>query len=106
MSSRAYYKKYYKANTEKRRLVTLRTRQKRRARALLALGGKCVRCGFSDPRALQIDHKHGGGTAARKKDSRDAQTEVLRGVVRPYQLLCANCNWIKRAERGEYGRKR
>lgn len=90
----------------KRQAVTVRSRRKRRMKALDLLGGRCCHCGYDDSRALQIDHKHGGGTAARMKDSRDAVSEVLKGKLKPYQLLCANCNWIKRAERGEYGRRK
>jgi hypothetical protein len=73
-----------------------------RRRAIEILGGKCVRCGFSDPRALQIDHVNGGGT----KEIRVIQNfgiyrKILDGNTSDYQLLCANCNWIKRAENHE-----
>lgn len=65
------------------------------------LGGKCVRCGFSDSRALQLDHINGGGL----RDKRSTATryrQILSGKsVGEFQLLCANCNWIKRAENGE-----
>ena len=33
-----------------------RTYQRSRDRAFEVLGRACVRCGFADPRALQIDH--------------------------------------------------
>ena len=29
--------------------------------------GKCMICGFTDPRALQIDHVNGGGAKERKE---------------------------------------
>ena len=38
-----------------------RYRARVRAKALDHLGNVCVRCGFSDPRALQIDHVNGNG---------------------------------------------
>ena len=73
------------------------------------LGGKCLRCGFKDSRALQIDHINGGGYAERKKIAGTMATwymHVLReldaGKKNKYQLLCANCNWIKRFENGEH----
>lgn len=71
-----------------------------------ALGGKCVRCGFSDPRALQIDHVNGGGSKERKERgfSSNFHKHVLRSFINKegkYQLLCANCNWIKRFEGNE-----
>lgn len=75
---------------------------------LEALGGKCVRCGFNDPRALQIDHINGGGSKERKKIKPSASgfnKIVLKSFLageNKYQLLCANCNWIKRVENKEH----
>lgn len=74
-----------------------------RSKALELLGNKCVRCGFSDARALQIDHVNGGG----KQEYKEVGTyriclNVINGID-GYQLLCANCNWIKRHEEGEQG---
>lgn len=69
-----------------------------------ALGGVCRRCGFSDPRALQIDHVNGGGKAELKKYSGGSRTYLKKVCAAPpgeYQILCANCNWIKRHENGE-----
>ena len=79
--------------------------RRRRAAALELLGGCCARCGFTDSRALQIDHVHNDGYADRKRWS--AGTAHLRIVASilagtdtgRYQVLCANCNWIKKAER-------
>lgn len=71
-----------------------------------ALGGKCVRCGFDDARALQIDHINGGGSKERKERkykgafNKHVLESFLEGEER-YQLLCANCNWIKREENDE-----
>lgn len=76
------------------------------------LGGqKCVHCGFDkDWRCLQIDHINGSG----KKDSRTAGGNTNLWALRvwlkknpegwqsTYQVLCANCNWIKRFEKGEH----
>jgi hypothetical protein len=68
------------------------------------LGGKCVRCGFDDPRALQIDHIHGGGSQDVKAMTGMKNIQFMKRVLAgstEYQLLCANCNWIKRAENNE-----
>lgn len=68
------------------------------------LGGACSRCGFDDPRALQIDHVNGGGCEERrngKSPGRALLNRVLKDDQGTYALLCANCNWIKRAERTE-----
>lgn len=75
--------------------------------AIRILGGKCEKCGFSDIRALQIDHVNGGGK--KEHDSlgrygiykRAIEQAVLPRGLRLYQVLCANCNWIKRAENNE-----
>lgn len=81
---------------------------KYRSNLLKAYGGECLKCGYSDPRALQIDHITGGGRRGqsdRRKDGINAVTfmkhlmqEMGSGL---YHLLCANCNWIKRHEHGE-----
>jgi hypothetical protein len=66
------------------------------------LGGCCARCGFSDYRALQIDHVAGGGTHLRVNGwDVTRYKEMLTAPSGTYQLLCANCNWIKRCENGE-----
>lgn len=65
-------------------------------------GAKCVICGFADSRALQVDHKHNNGARERKRLS---YYQILkRALEHPddYQLLCANCNWIKEFEYKEY----
>ena len=71
---------------------------KKRLEVILALGNICCRCGFSDIRALQIDHINGGGSKERKtKSGKSYLYHVLKDLSK-YQLLCANCNWIKRYE--------
>ena len=74
-----------------------------RMAAIQILGGKCVRCGFSDPRALQADHINGGGIKDRKITT-TYPLHIIKSVMNKenkFQLLCANCNWIKRAEQRE-----
>lgn len=70
------------------------------------LGGKCVKCGFSDHRALQIDHINGKGCHIRAGKSRSYCSYYRLLAISPdtldnFQLLCANCNWIKRYEKQE-----
>lgn len=69
---------------------------------------KCKRCGFDDVRALQVDHVNGGGYAHRKSLG-NSSTSVYTYLKRNnypvgFQILCANCNWIKRVENGEYSK--
>ena len=68
------------------------------------LGDKCTRCGFEDKRALQLDHINGDGPTDRKVINTWRRLEkILTDTTYrlSFQLLCANCNWIKRAENGE-----
>lgn len=73
----------------------------RRKKVLDVMGGKCVRCGFDDWRALQIDHVNGGGSAEFKSNGSRAAYKKAAAGDPDYQLLCANCNWIKRYENNE-----
>lgn len=68
-------------------------------------GERCVRCGFSDRRALQFDHIAGGGTQDRKRyapSSNSYWRYVLDAPKGKFQVLCANCNSIKRHENKEF----
>ena len=67
---------------------------------------RCARCGYSDVRALQLDHVDGGGSAERRRTgyaSGSGWYTMLkrRGFPPGLVVLCANCNWVKRAENGE-----
>ena len=82
--------------------------KRRRAEVLRALGGQCAHCGFSDARALQIDHVIPCCGKGRRKSGHDyvrfLTQDVLPAIIAGknlYQLLCANCNWIKRHENDE-----
>jgi len=88
---------------QKKRLWYMDMKQK----AYDVLGGfVCVHCGFLDPRALQIDHIDGDGYTGRKARG-EIGISLYRQVVatqgKGFQVLCANCNWIKKAEEGHYG---
>ncbi len=65
----------------------------------------CVRCGFSDPRALSIDHINGSGTRHTRSEgihgSKIYRWLIKKGFPRGYQTLCMNCQFIKRTENGE-----
>lgn len=106
-----YMKNYYK-DTEKRKkhikqVVISHKKQRKylKERIVQLLGSKCIHCGFSDPRALQIDHVHGNGRKERKNHNLLCYYRMVLKKVKAgskdYQLLCANCNWIKRVENDE-----
>lgn len=82
--------------------------KEKKLEAINILGGKCVKCDFSDIRALQIDHINGGGNVELKYKT--SRSSYLKSVIESflnnenkYQVLCANCNWIKRYENNENG---
>ncbi len=96
-----------KPRTEKEKSRQRELLAKSRSLVLDILGNKCIQCGFSDKRALQIDHINGGGTEKRLKGI-DVGIPYHKRVIdsflngdNEYQLLCANCNWIKAIENRE-----
>jgi hypothetical protein len=104
-----YHKNYYrqhKAVMDQRAHAAVLSYRKK---LIELLGGKCIRCGFSDIRALQIDHISGHGSKElHKKGNITTYRQYLAspGLAKSQlQVLCANCNWIKRAENKEVRRK-
>jgi len=96
------YKRNYRLEhldmyAEKERIATRQLRQN----ALDVLGNQCCRCGFDNWKALQIDHVNGGGHQERKKLGEYKMYKRVLQFSEDYQLLCANCNWIKRVDNGE-----
>ena len=58
---------------------------------------RCAYCGFDDIRALSIDHIDGGGAPHRKMTGNDIYGWLKRnGFPEGYQVLCMNCQLIKR----------
>lgn len=94
-----YQKEYYQRPEVKER--------NRRSTARLAvinlLGGECKKCGVRDLRCLQLDHKNGDGSK-KARASFAVYNQLLKNpekLNQIYQILCANCNWIKRYENKE-----
>lgn len=105
--SRTSQAKYRLNNRDKIKESGRKYHLRKKEQLLKLLGGKCLRCGFNDIRALQIDHVHGGGIRERRLyNAKDYHKVVLNSLLiheGKYQLLCANCNWIKRFENQEWG---
>lgn len=66
---------------------------------------KCAFCGFSDIRALTIDHINNDGGILRKALYKSGhatyQYLIMNNFPEGYQVLCRNCNWIKEFEHGK-----
>ena len=89
------------ANPDKRHVIVRGHYARRRQAALEKLGGKCAGCGWTDVRALQIDHVHSDGHSDRKLHAGAAFFKYVVEVgyaTGRYQVLCANCNCIKAYE--------
>lgn len=75
---------------------------RRRQELLREYGNKCNCCGETNQDLLQLDHIYNDGAKERREDkSRHIHLRLKRlGFPKDrYQLLCANCNWLK-ARRG------
>jgi len=85
-------------------------RFKLRNEVINLLGSKCANCGYSSNiHALQIDHINGKGREDRRqfKGSQERFYNyvieyIKQGQNNKYQILCANCNAIKRIENKEH----
>jgi hypothetical protein len=63
---------------------------------------------YTDIRALQIDHVNGNGNKERKQFNGTLPyykyiLEKIKLGSKDYQLMCSNCNNIKRFEENEFG---
>jgi len=110
------YKRFYRKHKEKRKKAQLDYTKKTKGESQKAynlkfknavyeiLGKKCVKCRYSDIRALQVDHINGGGTKERKTIKGNYYSYILKEIANnpnKYQILCANCNWVKKYENKE-----
>ena len=97
-------KKYYLRTRKKTSEIRSKWNKEIRQKILDKLGNRCIKCSFKDIRALQIDHVNGGGVKEIKTIGRTKKyyQMILDDTKNKYQILCANCNWIKRHENHEF----
>jgi DNA-directed RNA polymerase subunit RPC12/RpoP len=58
---------------------------------------KCKYCGFTDLRALSLDHINGGGNKHRKEIGENIYRWIIKNnYPEGFQVLCMNCQFIKR----------
>jgi len=103
---RERYKQYYQLKSEE---IKARARERNRLLKVTVIGKyspslSCSRCGFSDMRALSIDHINGGGTRHHAIVGHGTvfyQWLQKNNCPEGFQVLCMNCQWIKRQERNE-----
>jgi hypothetical protein len=89
----------YIKNKGRYRVSVKKTRRNQRLKVLshYTNGTLTCNCGFSDERALCIDHVNNNGAHERKmiKGSGIYAHIIRQGYPPDYQVLCANCNQIK-----------
>jgi hypothetical protein len=62
----------------------------------------CVHCGFTDIRALSLDHMQGNGNMHRRAIKKWLYLWIKQqGFPTGYQTLCMNCQMIKAEQEGE-----
>lgn len=97
-----YYKKRMSQPEARKRINNLAVEYRiaRKRKVYEAYGGfVCACCGNTREECLQIDHVNGGGHAHIKDLGSNVKlyTWIINNNYPPdFQILCANCNWIKR----------
>lgn len=117
-NQKQYYKKYQQSSKGKKAAQkgVKKYESKIKKEAYYLLGNRCanpdclVPGGCADIRCLQLDHIDGGGSRERREKGFRRVSGSYREIIKnpklvgiKYQLLCANCNWIKRVEEREFG---
>src|SRR3990167_695336 len=106
--------KEYKDPILRNRMYSIMNRKMGRFKILSKLGNQCAKCGINDERLLQIDHINNDGANHRKEfipikwhnnkrkrepSNVDYYKKIIESINKNecrFQLLCANCNWLKR----------
>ena len=95
--------RYRKNPYHVKQLQAIRRRKEKdeiRSELIKILGAKCSNCGHLDIRVLQFDHIKGGGEKHRREFShRNQYLKCLLKNTHIVQLLCANCNFLKRMQK-------
>lgn len=101
---KATTRRYERAHRTQRRAKQHRYYQKLKQDIFDHYGRKCAHCPIDDLRVLTIDHINGGGTKHRKtfKSPATFYTWLRRNnFPKGYQILCMNCQWLKRLTNNE-----
>lgn len=94
--SREYHADWYSRNKATLARKRRERRERDRADALVAYGGKCACCGETEALFLTFDHINGDG-AAHRREMRLNSVELCswlrkQGYPDDFRVLCFNCN--------------
>jgi len=101
---RVYAVEWGKKNRDKRSQYSRKYQKKMHGGVIEMLGGKCVICGITDKRVLQMHHKDGGGYKEFKRvGAYKLYRMILQGErsTEDLEVRCSNCNLIHAYERRE-----
>ena len=102
---KAWAKRYYLAHKERELQRNRLVYEEKKIEVLAHYSGvnfpSCSKCGFSDIRALSIDHIN------RRNGDDKSGNKLYRWLIKEdfpegYQTLCMNCQFIKRTVEGEW----
>ena len=87
-------------NPEKHNRQSRESQARERALLFAIYGHSCVRCNFTDKRALTLDHINNDGNVERAELGERGVYKKAKALHQPerYQILCMNCQFIKRTE--------
>ena len=93
-------RRYRNENPQKHREQSRLSKRKLKCQVFGIYGTACKCCGFSDIRALTLDHVFNNGSDERKAiGERGVYRRSLLAEYRSeYQILCMNCQFIKRVK--------
>jgi len=107
---RQYRKNYHEAHRPRAKWIARRYNQKKKEIVIQHYSPDkvCVRCGFSDMRALSIDHINGGGVkhliqlfGAKRGGRIFYEWLIENNFPEGFRVLCLNCQFIVMAEKTE-----
>ena len=87
-------------NPEKYKIQSRSAKVREKLKLYQMYGNVCAICGFHDMRALSLDHKKNNGNEERGRLGARGVYRRAKSEYMPdeYQILCMNCQFIKRAE--------
>jgi len=92
-------RRYRVENPEKHRKMSRDAKAKLKEQLFEMYGHTCAVCGFSDKRALTLDHINQNGNEERKALGERGVYRRALAEYRPdeYRTLCMNCQFIERS---------